>query len=302
MVLVRQLLNLGHEVTALCRTPGKGVALRHAGARVKSLNALDARSLAGFIRRARPAVIINQLTAIPAEPGLRRLDRTMSLTNRLRTEATATILDAAKEAGTRRLVQQSFCGWTYEREGGSVKTEADLLMARPPWRWRKTLAAIRHLEEAAHASDLDVMVLRYGFLYGPGTGIARDGTICNRIRRRQLPLIGEGQGVWSFVHVNDAARATVAAALGGSPGIYNIVDDEPGRVCEWLPHLAEAMGAKPPPRIKPWLARLIAGRSAVLMMTANRGASNAKARQELGWRPNHASWRHGFSWMFNRGC
>jgi nucleoside-diphosphate-sugar epimerase len=199
-------------------------------------------------------------------------------------------------AGTRRIVAQSFAGWPYARTEGWVKSEDDPLDSNPPPAFRNTLAAIRHLETAVlNATGIDGVVLRFGAFYGPGTSIGEGGALLNDIRRRRIPIVGAGTGIWSFVHIDDAARATASAIGQGTPGIYNIVDDEPARVAEWLPFLAATLGAKTPPRIPAIIARLAIGRHGIAMMTDVRGASNAKAKRELAWQPRYASWRTGFT-------
>jgi nucleoside-diphosphate-sugar epimerase len=240
-------------------------------------------------------VVIHQLTAIPPDASLRRFDREFELTNRLRTEGTDHLIAASRAAGARRFVAQSFGGWPYAREGGPVKTEEDPLDTSPPAPFRRTLDALRHLETAVvGAEGLEGLALRYGFFYGPGTSIGEGGPILDAVRRRRLPIVGGGGGIWSFVHVDDAARATVAASERGAPGVYNVADDEPAPVSEWLPALAEAVGAKPPRRVPAILGRLGAGEAAVVLMTQIPGASNAKAKRELGWQPAYSSWREGF--------
>ncbi|MGH7539488.1 MAG: NAD-dependent epimerase/dehydratase family protein [Gemmatimonadota bacterium] len=243
-----------------------------------------------------PEVIIHELTAIPGSLNLRKLDEAFAPTNRLRTEVTDTQLAAARRAGTRRFIAQSFGGWPYAREGRPVKTEEDRLDPSPPAAFRETLGAIRYLEDVLDgAADLEALALRYGFFYGPGTSIAQDGAIVEALRRRRLPIVGDGGGIWSFVHIDDAARATVAAISRGDPGIYNVADDEPAPVSAWLPALARAVGARRPFRIPVWLGRRALGEGGVSTMTQNRGASNAKAKRELGWEPAYASWRRGFA-------
>jgi nucleoside-diphosphate-sugar epimerase len=212
-------------------------------------------------------------------------------TNRLRTEGTDHLLAAAAAAGTRRFIAQSYTGWTNARSGGPVKDEDDPLDPAPPAAQRESLAAIRHLERVVPAAaPMQGIVLRYGSFYGPGASDEFVGLI----RKRRVPVIGDGAGVWSFVHIHDAAAATVAALGRGEPGVYNIVDDEPASVAEWLPFLAQAIGAKPPFRLPAWLGRLAAGEVGVSMMTQIRGSSNVKAKQQLGWRPGWPSWRQGF--------
>ncbi len=205
------------------------------------------------------------------------------------------MLAAARMVGTRRFIAQSFCGWPFAREGGPVKTEADPLDPNPPASFSKTLAAIRYLEDTVRRTvDLQALALRYGLFYGPGTGIAKDGSIVELVRKRRMPIVGDGAGIWSFIHINDVARATVAAISHGDPGIYNVVDDEPAPVSTWLPALADAVGAKPPYKVPVWLGKLAIGDGGVSMMTKIRGGSNTKAKRELGWQPIYPSWRRGF--------
>jgi len=289
------LVEHGHEVVALARTARKREAIEAVGARPVVADALDGTALTGAIRRTKPEVIVHELTALAAVGNLKKFDDEFAPTNRLRTEVTNTMLAAAREVGAHRFIVQSFCGWPFAREGGPVKTEEDPLDPNPPAGFSRTLAAIRQLEDTVQRTrDLDALALRYGFLYGPGTAIASDGTIVRALRKRSMPIVGDGAGVWSFIHVRDAARATVEAMSRGAPGIYNVVDDEPAPVSTWLPVLAEAVGAKPPRRIPAWLGRLAIGEGGVSMMTAIRGGSNAKAKRELGWTPLFASWRRGF--------
>ncbi|MFI6318442.1 NAD-dependent epimerase/dehydratase family protein [Nonomuraea sp. NPDC050556] len=294
--LIPQLLAAGHEVVAMVRSPSKEGALHALGARTALADALDRDAVARAVGETVPDVIVHQLTALSGAPDLRHPDRYFAMTNRLRTEGTDHLLAAGRAAGVRRVVAQSYAGWPYARTGGPVKTESDPLDPDPPAALRTTLAAIRHVEEAVTAQPGGV-VLRYGGFYGPGTGLSRaaDSPMAVPVRKRQFPLVGGGGGVWSFIHIEDAATATVAAVQGGADGIYNIVDDEPAPVREWLPALADALGAKPPLRVPRWLGRLAAGEAGAVMMTEVRGASNAKAKRELGWRPRYASWREGFA-------
>jgi nucleoside-diphosphate-sugar epimerase len=294
--LLPRLQEAGHAVIALARTPEKGKALAAQGVEVVVADAFDRKGLTASITNTRPDVVIHELTALGGIAlDFKKLDEQFALTNRLRTEVVDTMLAAARQAGARRFIVQSFCGWPFAREGGAVKDEEAPLDPDPPASFRKTLAAIRYLEEVVSSeTDLDGLALRYGFLYGPGTSIAADGPIVASVRRRQLPLVGGGGGIWSFIHVADAAQATVAAVTQGTAGLYNIVDDEPAPVSAWLPFLADAVGAKPPRRVPAWLARLLIGEGGVSMMTQIRGATNAKAKRELGWQPAYPSWRVGF--------
>jgi 2-alkyl-3-oxoalkanoate reductase len=293
--LVPLLLDGGHQVTAMTRTPGKAAGLRAAGAEPVVADALDREAVLAAVTAARPEVVVHQLTDLAATTSFRRLDREFAGTNRLRTQGTDHLVAAAQAAGARRLVAQSFAGWPFARVGGPVKTEDDPLDPDPPAELRRTLDAIRHLEAAVlGAEGLEGVVLRYGGFYGPGTSVGEGGFMVEDLRRRRFPVVGAGTGVWSFIHIDDAAAATVAAVERGAPGIYQIVDDDPAPVSAWLPALAAAVGAGPPRRVPAWLARLLAGEHGVVMMTEARGASNAKAKRQLGWRPAYPSWRQGF--------
>jgi nucleoside-diphosphate-sugar epimerase len=293
--LVPALVQAGHSVVAMTRSPGKADAIRASGAEPVTADALDAKAVIAAVREAAPEVVVHELTALPSRLNLRRFDRAFALTNRLRREGTDNLLTAARVAGARRLVAQSFTGWPYAREGGPVKTEEDPLDPDPPSGFRDTLAAIRYLEETVlTAEGLEGLALRYGPFYGPGTSLGEGGSIVEDVRRRRVPIVGSGAGTWSFAHIEDAALATMAAVERGAPGIYNVVDDEPAPVSEWLPALAEAIGAMPPRRVPAWLARPLIGAHGVVMMTEIRGASNAKAKRELGWQPKWSSWREGF--------
>jgi nucleoside-diphosphate-sugar epimerase len=293
--LLPQLLENGHEVVALTRSPAKAELIDRTGASAVIADPLNKQQLTAAVRRAEPEVIIHQLTALSDVTNFRKLDQDFALTNRFRTEVTDTLLAAARTIGTRRFIAQSYCGWPYAKKGGPVKTEEDPLDPKPPESFTKTLAAIRSLEDKMRSvSFLEGVALRYGSFYGPGNAIGKGGTVYKAVRRRQLPIIGGGGGVWSFIHTMDAARATVAAISRGAPGIYNIADDEPAKVATWLPVFARAIGAKPPYKIPHWLGEVLIGKAGVMMMTQIRGCSNSKAKQELGWKPVYASWRVGF--------
>jgi 2-alkyl-3-oxoalkanoate reductase len=293
--LVPHLVQNGHEVVALVRDAQKVKALEVMGAQVALADALNKEELTAAIRRTEPEVIIHQLTALTGVGNFKKLDEEFALTNRFRTEVTDTMLAAARLVGTRRFIAQSFCGWPFAREGGPVKTEEDPLDPNPPASFSKILAAIRYLEDTVRkTTNLQALALRYGFFYGPGTGIAKDGLIVELVRKRRLPIVGDGAGIWSFIHISDVARATVAAVSHGDPGIYNVVDDEPAPVSTWLPALAEAVGAKRPYKVPVWLGKLAIGGSGVSMMTKIRGGSNAKTKRELGWQLDYPSWRRGF--------
>ena len=293
--LVPMLVEAGHDVVAMTRTPGKDAGLRAAGAQPVVADALDAAGVSDAVARAEPEVVVHELTAIPQRLNVRHPERDFALTNRLRTEGTDNLLAAARRAAARRFVAQSYFGWRLSPASGTALGEDEPMDPSPPERLRPIFDAIRHLESAVTgASDIDGVVLRYGGFYGPGTNIARDGSLVDDVRKRRFPLVGDAGGVWSFVHVEDAARATVTALDRAATGIYNVVDDDPAPVREWLPFLAETAGARPPRRVPAWLARLVVGGHGVAIMTQTKGASNAKARRELGWEPRYASWREGF--------
>ncbi len=292
--LVPALVAAGHSVTGMTRTAAKVDAVKRLGAEPVVADGLDAPAVQAAVISAQPDVVIDEMTDLAAVTDLRHFDRAFTTTNQLRTRGTDFLLIAARDAGAKRFIAQSFCGWAYGRGGGPVKTEADALDPDPPQEQRRTLEAIQHLERAVTASAApEGIVLRYGSFYGPDTGLLSSAMI-DQLRHRRVPLIGDGW--WSFVHVEDAASATVAAVEHGRPGsIYNIVDDEPAQVRDWLPVLSGILGAKPPFHVPAWLGRLLAGEHMVSMMTQVRAGSNAKARQELDWRPAHSSWRNGFA-------
>ena len=282
-----QLLDRGHEVVGATRTSVKADDLRRRGADAVELDLLDRRAVWETVTAAEPDAIVHEATALAGMSDFKHFDRSFALTNRLRTEGTDALLAAAADVGVRRFVAQSYTSWPYAREGGPVKTEEDPLDPAPAAQMRESLAAIRHLEQAV--VGYGGIALRYGGFYGsPG-----DAQL-ELVRKRRFPLVGDGGGIWSFVHLEDAAAATVLAVERGDPGVYNVVDDEPAPVREWLPELAALLGAKPPRRIPTWLARLAAGESGVVLMTDTRGASNAKAKRELGWKLRFPSWREGF--------
>jgi nucleoside-diphosphate-sugar epimerase len=300
--LVPLLVAQGHEVVGMTRSASKQDLVRSLGAAPVVADALDPDAVAQAVALAEPEVIVHELTALSGNMSARDMrhpERSpmATMTNRLRTEATDHLLAAGRAVGARRFVAQSFAAFRWARTGGPVQTEADPLDANPPAELRVPLVGILHVEQAVTAIDWgEGVVLRYGGFYGPGTSISRapDAEMAAPVRKRRFPIVGGGGGVWSLVHVDDAAAATVIAVDRGQPGIYNIVDDEPAPVREWLSVLASELGAKPPRRIPRWLGRLAAGETATLMMTEGRGASNAKAKRELGWKPHYASWRLGF--------
>jgi nucleoside-diphosphate-sugar epimerase len=291
--LLPLLLDAGHEVVGTTRSAAKADGLRAAGAEPAVVDGLDRDAVVAAVVAARPDAIVHQLTALSDLRDMRDFNRTFALTNRLRTEGTDHLLEGAREAGAHRVVAQSYAGWPYARGGGPVKSEDDPLDPDPLPSMSETLAAIRHVEGAVTGAG--GIALRYGALYGPGTGIAAGGQQLELVRKRRFPVVGGGAGTWSFVHIDDAAAATLAALERGTPGaVYNVVDDDPAPVREWLPALAAAAGAKPPRSVPTWLGRLAAGPAVARLMTEVSGASNAKAMRELGWRPAHPSWREGF--------
>jgi nucleoside-diphosphate-sugar epimerase len=294
--LVPRLAAAGHEVHGMTRSESKQALLDELGAVPVVADALDPGEVAEAVGRARPDVIVHQLTAIGAV-NMRRFDRDFALTNRLRTEGTDHLLSAGQAVGVRRFVAQGVGSYAaYARTGGPVKSEEDPLDPTPAREMRETQAAIRHVEEAVlGARWAEGIVLRYGVLYGPGTSMAPGEEQFELVRRRKFPLVGDGGGVWSFIHIADAAEATVAAIEHGTRGVYNVVDDDPATVAEWLPALAAELGAKKPMRVPRFVGRRFAGEAGVVMITDVRGASNAKAKRELGWRPAHPSWRQGFA-------
>ncbi len=294
--LVPRLLAAGHEVHGMTRSDSKQAMLYDLGAVPVVADALDPRQVTDAVERARPDVLVHQLTAIGALD-MRHFDRGFAATNRLRTEGTDHLLFAGRAVGVRRFVAQSVAGYgAYARTGGPVKTEDDALDPQPAREMRGTLAAIRHLEEAVLGAEwTEGIVLRYGAFYGPGTSLAPGEEQFELVRARKFPLVGNGGGVWSFIHVADAADATVAAVEHGSRGVYNVVDDDPAPVAQWLPALANELGGKRPLRVPRFIGRMFAGEAGAVMMTEVRGASNAKAKRELAWRPAHPSWREGFA-------
>jgi nucleoside-diphosphate-sugar epimerase len=295
--LVPMLVQNGHDVTGMTRTSAKQELIRELGAQPVVADALDPEAVAQAVAEAEPEVVIHQLTAIDAGSLSRSLDKSFALTNRLRTEGTDHLLAAAKAAGAQRFIAQSFAGWPFERTGGPIKTEEDPLQEHPPKSVSESLAAIKYVERVVTGAEgIEGLALRYGGFYGPETSIALnpDGEQVQMVRKRRLPVVGNGAGIWSLVHIRDAAAATVAAVDRGDPGVYNVVDDEPAPVSVVLPELAKVIGAGPPRRIPRWIGRLIAGEGMTIMMTEVRGAANAKAKRELGWQLQYPSWRLGF--------
>jgi nucleoside-diphosphate-sugar epimerase len=293
--LVPRLVAAGHDVAGMTSKEANRGLVTELGATPVVADGLDPDQVAEAVGRANPEVIVHQLTAIGAVD-LRHMDRSFALTNRLRTEGTDHLLSAGKAVGVKRFVAQSAIYGFYARTGGAVKTEEDPLDPDPPRDMRESLAAVQHLEEAVlGASWTEGIVLRYGAFYGPNTSMTAGSEQFEMIRKRKFPVAGNGAGIWSFIHIADAAEATVAAIDRGKPGIYNIADDDPAPVSEWLPSLAQTLGAKKPMHVPRFVGRLFAGEVGALYMTEIRGASNAKARRDLDWQPDHPSWRQGFA-------
>jgi 2-alkyl-3-oxoalkanoate reductase len=294
--LVPMLVERGHDVTGMTRSPSKEELIRSMGARPAVADAFDPEGVAQAVAQADPDAVVHELTDLTGTFA-RNIDKSFATTNRLRTEGTDHLLAAAKAAGARRFVAQSFAGWPSKPVGGPIKSEDDPLNDNPPNSVRESLAAIRHVEDTVtHADGLDGLALRYGGFYGPGTSLAADppGELTEMIRKRRVPIIGDGSGIWSLIHIEDAASATAAALERGAPGVYNVVDDDPVPVRELMPELARQLGAKPPRHLPRWVGRLAGGEAGVMMMTEIRGATNDKAKRELGWEPRYPSWRLGF--------
>jgi nucleoside-diphosphate-sugar epimerase len=293
--LLPMLITAGHRVTGTTRTASKARSIRAAGAEPEVVDALAKRQVIEAVERARPDVIIHELTAIPENLNLKRFDEDFALTNMLRIEGTDHLLAAARQTGCRRFIAQSYTGWPYARTGSWVKKEEDALITSPEESVRRTFQAIRHVEAAVVSEPgIEGFVLRYGAFYGPGTSLGYGGSLLEDVRKRRVPIVGKGTGHWSFLHIDDAASATVAAVTAGTPGLYNICDDEPAPVSEWLPFLADAIEAKPPRHIPSWLGRMAIGDYGVAMMNEIRGASNEKAKSQMRWNLKWPTWREGF--------
>ena len=291
--LVPALIAAGYEVAATTRTPGKAGQLREAGAEPVVVDGLDREAVIAAVQAASPEVIVHEMTALADMRSLRNLDKVFAATNELRTRGTDNLLAAAERAGTRRVIAQSNTNMT-ARSGAPVQTESDPLDSRPIPSAAGTVAAVKHVEASVPRAVPEGIVLRYGNFYGPGAS----DFLVEMVRKRQFPVIGGGAGIWSFIEIADAAAATVAAVGQGTPGVYNIVDSDPAPVAEWLPYLADVAGAKPPLRLPVWLGRLLAGNFVVAQMTEARGSSNEKAKKELGFQAQYASWREGFrAWV-----
>lgn len=293
--LLAMLVDAGHEVVGTTRTPSNADVITRMGAEPVVMDGLDRSRVMQAVLDAKPDAILHQLSSLKGMSNLKRFDQEFAVTNRLRVEGTDNLLAAARAAGATRFVAQSFTGWTNPRTGGPVKTEQDGLDPDPTASSRTTLAAIRYLEEVVPAeSSLTGIVLRYGGFYGGHSGISRHGDVIELVHKRRFPIVGEGTGVWSLIHVEDAARATVRALDHGTAGVYNVVDDEPAPVAEWLPALAAAVGAKRPRHVPVWLAKRLIGEHGVSLMTQIRGSSNMKAKRDLDWKLTYPSWRQGF--------
>jgi nucleoside-diphosphate-sugar epimerase len=294
--LVPQLVAAGHEVAGTTRSEAHKDAVAAAGAKPIVMDGLDYKSVLSAMQEALPDVVIHQLTSLKGAGDLKRFDKEFAATNRLRTEGTDHLLAAMRQVGAPRMVAQSYTGWPNERRGTWVKSELDPLDDHPTKQSRQTHAAIRYVEDTVlSAEGIAGVVLRYGTFYGPGTGLARGGDLVDLIQKRKLPVVGGGAGVWSFVHIEDAAAATVLATARGATGVYNVVDDEPAAVSVWLPHLAAAVGAKPPRHIPTWLAKPMIGEHGISVMTQSRGSSNDKAKSDLDWTLRYPTWREGFT-------
>ena len=291
--LIPRLIQDGHEVIAMTRTPEKADALRERGAEPVICDALDADGLRRAVEGAAPEAVIHHLTNLPKAINPRRAGRDFAATDRLRVEGTGNLVAAARAAGARRVVAQSVA-FLYPPNGSGLRTEEDALYTDAPPPFDRSMAALLALEgEVTRSADIDGVVLRFGFWYGPGTALAPDGSIAQMVRKRRYPVVGDGGGVFSFVHIDDVAEAT-AAGLDAASGIYNVVDDDPAPAREWLPAYAQAVGAPAPLRVPKWVARVLAGRYGAYVMTELAGASNEKAKRELGWAPLRPSWRQGF--------
>lgn len=288
--LVPELVAAGHDVVGTTRSESRVNALEAAGAKAVVVDGLDRDATMAAVTNAKPDVVIHELTALSGGINFKKWDESFAKTNELRTKGLDYLLAAAREAGASRFIAQSYTGWPNARTGDAVKTEDDELDPDPAPESRQSLAAIKYLESTVtQAHDIDGLALRYGGFYGPG-----DKMLDELVGKRKLPIVGNGAGVWSFIHYADAARATVLAVEHGAPGVYNIVDDEPAPVATWLPYLADAIGAKPPRRFPVWLVKPMIGQMGVNAMTANLGSSNARAKRELGWELKYPSWRQGF--------
>jgi nucleoside-diphosphate-sugar epimerase len=293
--LVPRLIAAGHEVTGMIRSETGAAAVRAQGAQVVLADGLNADAVKAAVAEARPEVVVHQMTALKGGIDFKKFDESFALTNRLRTEGTENLLAASHAAGVRRIVVQSYAGWNLQHGGSPTKTEDDPLDPNPAPASRKTMDGLRQLEATVTGDKaIEGLVLRYAGFYGPTAFLGKGGEIVELIRRRKVPLIGDGSAVWSFIHYDDAADATVRAVETGDPGIYQIADDDPASAAVWLPELARILGAKPPRHIPSWLAKLAVGELGVAAFTTARGADNSKAKDAFSWQPGYASWRQGF--------
>ena len=292
--LTPMLIAAGHQVTCMTRSDKKADLVRAAGGEPAVCDVYDVEGLGEAVAAAAPEVVIHQLTDLPPNVDPRKMEKQAEGNDRIRTEGTRNLMQAALASGARRFIAQSIA-FAYAPTGEGLKNEDDALFDNAPWPFKRSVQALHELEDITTGTDgIEGIALRYGFFYGPDTGYARDGYYASEAKRRRLPVVGNGGGVFSFIHVEDAARAAVAAIGNANPGIYNVVDDEPAPMREWVPRYAEVLGAKKPFRIPKLIARLVAGRYTTMMATELRGATNERAKRELGWAPLHSSWRQGF--------
>ncbi|HET6987670.1 MAG TPA: NAD(P)-dependent oxidoreductase [Kribbella sp.] len=293
--LVPQLVAAGHEVTGMIRSESGAAGVRAFGADVVLADGLDAAAVTAAVESVRPEVVVHQMTALKGGIDFKHFDDSFALTNRLRTEGTDNLLAASQAAGVRRFVVQSYAGWNLQHGGSATKTEADPLDTDPVPAQRKTMAGIKHLESVVtKAEGIEGVALRYGSFYGPTGDIGKGGSMVEMIQKRKLPLVGDGTGVWSFVHYDDAAEATVKAIESDATGIFQIADDDPAQAAVWLPEFARILGAKPPRHLPAWLARLAVGDVGVAAFTEIRGVDNSLAKATFDWQPGYGSWREGF--------
>jgi nucleoside-diphosphate-sugar epimerase len=293
--LVPKLIAAGHEVTGMIRSQSGAAGLQAQGADVVLADGLDAGAVKAAVESARPEVVVHQMTALKGGIDFKRFDQSFALTNRLRTEGTDHLLAASQAAGVRRFVVQSYAGWNLQHGGSATKTEADPLDPDPAPAQRETMAGIKHLESVVtNADGIEGIALRYASFYGPTGDIGKGGSMVEMIQKRKLPLIGNGAGIWSFIHYDDAADATVKAVESDATGIYQIADDDPAQVGVWLPEFARILGAKPPRHLPTWLARPAVGDVGIAAFTTMRGADNTLAKSTFDWQPNYSSWREGF--------
>jgi 2-alkyl-3-oxoalkanoate reductase len=293
--LVPQLVAAGHEVTGMIRSESGAAGVRAFGADVVLADGLDAGAVRAAVESVRPDVVVHQMTALKGGIDFKHFDDSFATTNKLRTVGTDNLLAAAQAAGVRRFVVQSYAGWNLQHGGSGTKTEADPLDPNPVPAQRQTMAGIKHLEAAVlNADGLEGVALRYGSFYGPTGDIGKGGSMVELIQKRRLPIIGDGAGIWSFIHYDDAAAATVKAIESDVTGVFQIADDDPAPASVWLPEFARILGAKPPRHIPSWLGRLAVGDVGVAAFTEIRGADNTLAKQTFGWQPGYASWRQGF--------